>query len=234
MNLSYSKASVRLLSEMREVIYDKEWLKQADPNLKLYYVWRGVSENETDKRKMEEVGLRYDITEFIPLMLGPEFNKTMGHEHSLVPGTNLAYPEIYEVLEGEAYFLFEKFGENDKIEDIFAVHCLAGEKCVIPPGYAHLTVNPSTQKTVMANWVAVNNKQSYDRIKKLGGGGYFALKGQEGLNWVKNQRYHSLPKLRFIQSNNFFNLGLSKEEKIYSLINRLEKLDFLLHPEKYF
>ena len=133
-NLKNIKPSVRELEEMKNMVFDQEWLKKTDSKTELYYVWRDVAENDQDKEKIQEAGLRYDITEFAPLCLGKEFNKTFGHIPSLVPGTNLTYPEIYEVLEGEVNFLFQKFKGN-KIEDIFTVHCLAGDKYIIQPNY---------------------------------------------------------------------------------------------------
>ena len=226
--------SIRLLSEMKEVVYDKDWLEKADPNLELYYVWRGVAETDKEKRKITKAGLRYDITEFAPLTLGVEFNKTFGHEHSLVPGTNTAYPEIYEVLEGEVYFLFQKLTGN-KIEDIYIVHCQAGDKYIVPPGYAHITINPTKQKTVMANWLALASKQSYDNINRLHGGGYYGIKNNTGIKWIKNQSYESVPDLKSRQPNNLgqLNINLTKQQKIYHLVNDLEKLDFLKNPQNY-
>jgi len=43
---------VRKLSDMKNVIYDKKWLKTAD-NVELYYMYRGLEEMD---------GLRYDVT----------------------------------------------------------------------------------------------------------------------------------------------------------------------------
>jgi len=231
-DLKNIKPSVRELEEMKDIVFDQEWLKKAESKTALYYVWRNVAENNQDKEKIGQVGLRYDITEFAPLTLGKEFNKTFGHIHSLVPGTNLAYTEIYEVLEGEVYFLFQKFKGN-KIEDIFTVHCLAGDKYIIQPGYSHISINPTKKKTVMANWIATASQQSYKEIKEMKGGGYYAVKAKEGIQWVKNQTYFSVPQLKFLEPNNLTQFNVSKEQSLYSLVNDLEKLDFLKNPQNY-
>ena len=231
-NLKNIKPSVRYLEEMKDIVFDQTWLKKAKSKTELYYVWRDVAENNQDKEKISQAGLRYDITEFAPLTLGKEFNKTFGHIHSLVPGTNLTYTEIYEVLEGEVNFLFQKFNGH-KIEDIFTVHCLAGDKYIIQPNYVHITINPVKKKTVMANWIAPVGQQSYKEIKEMKGGGYYAIKAKEGIQWVKNQTYSFVPQLRFLEPNNLAQFNISKEESLYSLVNDLEKLDFLKKPEKY-
>ena len=101
LNLENIKPSIRRLEEMKTLVYDQAWLKGADPKTELYYVWRDAAANDQEKEKIAQAGLRYDITEFAPLTLGVEYNKTFGHTHSLVPGTNLTYTEIYEVLVGE-------------------------------------------------------------------------------------------------------------------------------------
>ncbi len=231
-NLKNIKPSVRELEEMKDIVFDQEWLKKAKSKTELYYVWRNVSENDQDKEKISQSGLRYDITEFAPLTLGKEFNKTFGHTHSLVPGTNLAYTEIYEVLEGEVCFLFQKFKGNE-IEDIFTVHCSAGDKYIIQPGYAHISTNPVQKKTVMANWIATASQQSYKEIKEMKGGGYYAIKAKEGIQWVKNQTYSSVPQIRFSEPNNLAQFNISKEQSLYSLVNNLEKLNFLKNPQNF-
>jgi len=89
MNLKDKKPDIRYLNDMKEVIYDKKWLKTA-PNLVLYYMYRGIK---------KEGNLRYDITVIPSRMLGKEFVKTKGHEHIG------EYGELYMVLEGEAICL---------------------------------------------------------------------------------------------------------------------------------
>ena len=231
-NLKNIKPSVRELEEMKDIVFDQGWLKKADLKTELYYVWRNVAENDQDKEKISQADLRYDITEFAPLTLGKEFNKTFGHIHSLVPGTNLTYAEIYEVLEGEVNFLFQKFKGN-KIEDIFTAHCLAGDKYIIQPGYAHISINPVKEKTVMANWIAIASQQSYKEIKEMKGGGYYAIEAKEGIQWVKNPTYSPVPQLRFSEPNNLAQFNIPKEQPLYSLVNDLEKLDFLKNPQNY-
>lgn len=232
-DLKNIKFSTRQLEEMKDLVFDQTWLKTADPKTDLYYVWRNVAENDQAKEKINQAGLRYDITEFAPLMLGKEFNKTFGHIHSLVPETNIGYPEIYQILEGEVYFFFQKFKDN-KIENAFAMHCLTGDICVIKPGYAHITINPTNKKTVMANWLARASQQSYEEILKNKGGCYYAIKdNSEKINWVKNQTYSSIPPLKFLEPNNMAQFNISKDQPLYNLVNNLEKLDFLKTPQDY-
>ena len=62
---------IRSAKQLRDVLYDQDWVKKIK-DFPVYYVWRGIK---------KEGELRYDITIIPPKMLGKEFPKTKGHEH---------------------------------------------------------------------------------------------------------------------------------------------------------
>jgi len=170
------KPDIRYLYDMKDVIFDQEWLKSA-PNLELYYMYRGVEKKN---------GLRYDITTIPFLMLGKEYNKTKGHEHI---GN---FGEAYIVLEGEAIYLMQQRKENE-IMDAYAVKAKKKDVVIIPAGYGHFTINPADRDLKMANWMAKNVKSDYSEIGKLGGACYFYTTD----GWIKNKNYKKIPELRF-------------------------------------
>ncbi|MBU4190179.1 MAG: glucose-6-phosphate isomerase [Candidatus Thermoplasmatota archaeon] len=222
------RPDIRRLYDMKEVIYDKEFLENAE-NIELYYMYRGVFLDETDKKTMEENNLRYDITIIPPMKIGKEFVKTAGHYHPFIPGTNVTYPEVYEVLEGEAHYLLQK-KENDKITDVVLVSAGKNEKVIIPPGYGHVTINPSKNVLKMANWVASNFSSVYEPIKKMHGAGYF----ETTTGFIKNENYEYLPELRFLKQKEYKNVGLTKDKDMYYIIrDNPELLGFLTKPQEY-
>jgi glucose-6-phosphate isomerase len=170
------KPDVRFLYDMKEVIYDKEWLKTAR-NFPLYYMYRGV-------KRMN--GLRYDVTRIPARMLGREFTKTKGHEHLN------RYGEIYRVLKGRAIYLIQKRKGNE-IKDVFAVKAKAKEFVIVPPLYGHITINPGPRELKEANWVDEKCKNVYNSFEKKHGACYYFTK--EG--WIKNKNYKKVPRLRF-------------------------------------
>ena len=183
--LKNQSPDIRYLFDMKEVIFDQDWLKK-QKNTELYYMYRGMGLSEDDKKKIEAARLRYDITVIPPLMLGKEFNKTAGHYHCEV-ATGISYPEIYEVLSGEAYYLMQRSIENNSIRDAYFVHAVAGDKVIIPPNYGHFTINASDKNLVMANWVCLDCVSDYSEVKEKGGACYYAVKptpnpSQEGNN----------------------------------------------------
>lgn len=175
-NLKDKTPDIRYLNDMREVIYDKEWLKTTK-DIELYYMYRGLEMKED---------LRYDITIIPANMLGQEFTKTKGHEHVG------KYGEVYIILKGEAIFLIQKRNGSD-IEDAYAVKAKKGDVAVIPPYYAHVTINPTNQELKMANWVSENCKSDYIPILDKQGACYFYTTN----GWIKNKNYTKIPELRF-------------------------------------
>ncbi len=229
---------IRHLFDMKEIIFDQEWLEKQE-NIKLYYMYRGLGSTEEDKKKMASARLRYDITVIPPLTLGKEFNKTAGHYHSdFVKG--ISYPEIYEVLSGEAYYLMQSIIKDNSVNDAYFVRAVAGDKVIIPPNYGHFTINAGSENLVMANWVSLDCVSDYSKVKEKNGACYYAVlptpnPSQEGnkINWLRNKNYQNIPKLRELKPTNFSELRLEKEKEMYYLVNDPEKLDFLTHPKDY-
>jgi glucose-6-phosphate isomerase len=190
---------IRHLDDMRKVLYDEEFAKTAE-NADLYLMYRKLKhENE----------LNYNITVTLAKMLGKEFNKTKGHVHI---GN---YGEIYSVIEGEAIFLMQK-GDENKIEDVYAVKAKAGESAIIPGGYGHITINPlETQNLKTEDWSSDKCKSDYSMFERLQGGCYYYVKGPDSAEgfgegiWIKNSHYKSVPELRFEESTKTFPQNLN-------------------------
>ncbi|MDI6811631.1 MAG: glucose-6-phosphate isomerase family protein [archaeon] len=227
---------VRKLEEMKEVVCDKQFLARANMDMELYYMFRDVSRDEEDAKEIEERGLRYDITIIPPNTLGLEFVKTAGHYHPYLQGSNLTYPELYEVLEGEAHYLLQRREEKQGIEtitDVVVVEAKSGDKVLIPPNYGHVTINPSESRLKMANWVARAFSSIYEPIKRKGGAAYFELTTGE---FIKNERYEEVPAIRYAKPADIEVKGIELNKKVamYELLKHPEKLDFLIQPAGFF
>ena len=234
MEINNIQPKIRHLGEMKEVLFDQE-LAKTSSDLELYYMYRNLAENEQDKEKMKEYKLRYDITIINPVMLGKEYNKTAGHDHPIVPETNMTYPELYEVLEGEAIFFIQDSEENS-IKNVYAIKAIKGDKVIVPPNYEHIMINTSENKLKTANWICDDfSSNIYEPFKKRQGFSYYALKDKLGeIEWLKNENYNNVPELKFLEPNLWLDkFGIDKNKKIYSLINNLNKLDFLKNPQNY-
>lgn len=232
MDIARLKPDIRHLEDMKDVVYDKQWLKTA-PDWELYYIYRDFAESEKDYMQIIKNDLRYDITILNARRLGKEFNKTLGHDHPLVPGTALTYPELYEIVSGKAIFLLQNSNE-DTIENVVAIKVKNGDKVIIPPNYEHLIINVGKKELKTCNWIARSfSSNIYKPFRAKHGFCYYCLKGLFGVKWVKNPNYKSIPKLKFETPNNFYKFYIPKDQPIYKLIENPSKLDFLKTPQKY-
>lgn len=218
---------VRRLFDMKDVIFDQSWLAGTE-DFELYYMYRDLFLSRADKEKLLQQGLRYDITIIPPNMLGCEYIKTAGHYHPLVAGGSVTYPELYEVIEGEALYLLQ----SRDLSDVVAVYACATDKVLVPPGYGHITINRSNKTLKMANFVARNFSSLYDPFREKSGGAYFFTRD----GWIKNIRCPEAAELRRIDaldSSSLRKLGLAKGREMYPLLKEPGLLDYLTNPEEH-
>ena len=218
---------VRRLFDMKEVIFDKDWLARAE-DFDLYYMYRDLYLSRADKDRLLMQGLRYDITIIPPGMLGCEYIKTAGHYHPNVPEGRVTYPELYEVLEGEALYLLQNLDHSD----VVVVYATAGDKVLVPPGYGHVTINRSNKTLKMSNFVGRNFSSLYEPYRERAGAAYFFTKD----GWIKNKIYEHAGSLRRIDapdSSRLKKLGLTKEKEMYPLMRETGLLDYLVRPEEH-
>ncbi len=210
---------------MQSVIFDKEWLRRANVDQSLYFMYRDCVLPE-DQQIARQLEIRYDITVLLPVRLGCEYNKTKGHYHSeYKPG--LCYPELYQVLEGQAHVLLQK-RDGDRVTDVVLVIAEEGQIVLVPPNYGHITINPTEKTLKMANWVSTKVESFYEPFEEKGGGAYFILEGRQ---LVPNPRYHALPAVRVEPAREYPQLGLRHGRPIYELIKTPEMLRFLSFPD---
>jgi len=217
--------TIIMLSDMKNIVLDLEWLSTAE-NFPVYYFYRGLYLNDIDKSIMLNHNIRYDITIIHPYSLGVEMPKTRGHYHPIVSGTNITYPEMYQVLSGKACFLMQR-EENGEIVDVIMVHASEGDIVISPPNYGHIIINDSRKTLKTCNWMCNNLTSIYDPIDRRAGGAYYKLVDGK---IIQNINYEKVPILRFIRSIDKKQFGIKKN--IYELIKNPQILDFIVKPQR--
>jgi glucose-6-phosphate isomerase len=215
--------SVRDAKDLREVLADRS-CTDAGP---VYYMYRDISRSDVDHRWLIAQDLRYDITVIPPREICGEFIKTKGHYHPDNP-SGIGYPEVYEVLAGMAHFLIQ----NRDFSDIVMIAASAGEIVIIPPGFGHVTINPSKNTVLqMANIVSTRFESDYRGYESLHGAAYFEMV-EEG--FVKNPAYAASSSLRFATVSQEAAGSGTITVPLYKLIEQQTPLlEFLNSPEKY-
>lgn len=188
--VTHAAPAVRRAADLAAVLREPAAAALSDILYRMYRDVRRVG----DGPRLEASGLRFDLTVLRPGSIGGECVKTYGHYHPVRPGTDVPYPEIYEVIHGRAHYLLQKpGGEWDILADVLLVTAEAGDKVIIPAGYGHVTINPGEDCLVMANWVARTFASDYAPFRRLRGGAYYEL--ADG-TLLPNERYRAAPPLR--------------------------------------
>ncbi len=244
MTLDLSKASglpIKLTHEnklvfgkgMKRVTPDVRTREQMMPVLKnhphkipkeLYYMYRDVCLKK-DEKKIKLNKIRYDITIIPALTIGEEYNKTFGHYHPKVPGTATWYPEIYEVLHGRAHYLLQ----DENAEETLVYDARQGDKCLMLPGYGHVTINPGKETLVMANWVFPGFKSNYEPVELLKGFSWYETKS----GFLKNRNYAQHGKIKLLYPKCFPKLGLAEKPIYKEAMQNPKKFEWLCKPQKY-
>jgi len=214
--------SVRTIDEMRPVLADPSCTRDGA----LYFMYRDLAKSDADWQWLHAHHLRYDLTVIPPLDLCGEWVKTKGHYHPMNPA-GVGYPEIYEVLKGEAHYLLQ----SRDLRDIVMISAKAGEVVIIPPGYGHISINPSAHRTlVMANIVSTAFESEYGEYELHHGAAYYEM--CDGV-LKKNPRYPDLPRVRSARPKSGTGDYRVLKGPLYGLIGNAEALAFLNNPESY-
>lgn len=220
----------------------KNFFKNPDARIThdlLYLMYRNVR-NKNDDRLLMANDLRYDLTVIFPGVIGDEFNKTVGHYHQLKQGTNISYPEIYEVIYGDAKMLIQELDLiNNKLRNVYYIDAKAGDKIVIPSEenfvYGHTTINTTKDFLVLANTQDRNFQSDYSKYLNKNGASYYLLNINGLEKFEKNKKYDFAPTpVRLIALESMLELLLSKTNNLYQgVIKNVEKFSqYLTFPEK--
>lgn len=215
---NFSGPAIRKLEDARDFLMDPQ---NTGPDI-LYWMYRDVSLPQ-DREKIGSANLRYDLTVFSPGKIGEEFIKSIGHYHPKTPSGE-AYPEIYEVLFGEAIFLLQ----DENVADAIVIEAGRGAQVFVPPGYGHVTINPSKDFLVTANVISNKFTSEYGVFREHHGGCYYCVGAENERRWIVNPSYQKHPPLRFLGPTEmpvlnglFSNLyeSLAKDPKIFVCMN---------------
>ncbi len=213
--------SIRTLSDMGEVLR-KPW---DGPDRTLYYMYRQVVSCESDRQWLEGTGIRYDITVIPATDVSGEPAKTFGHYHPVNPA-GVSYPEVYEVLEGRAVYLLQ----HHALERFICIMAKRGDIVMIPPGYGHVTVNPSkTRQLIMANLVSDLFSSEYGPFRTLHGAAYYFL--SNGTLEI-NEGYPVHPRLEHLTSHAVTPRSVA-HTSLYEQVSARCDMGYLNYPEHY-
>ena len=226
-DLKNVEPSVRTIEDMKPFLLDAT---NGFSRHVVYYMYRNVGFKK-DVDVFNKNHIIYDITVVENGTIGKEFVKTVGHYHPIKAGTNVRYPEVYEVLYGNALVVMQQIQNDERVENVFVVAATAGEKVVLPPGCGHVTVNIGKSKLVLANLVSSEFVLIYDPFKAKRGASYYVLQQNGRPMLSPNKLYETIPNPEMLRPKEEI-LGISKRTPLYTTAQRnLEKFRWLNYPE---
>lgn len=193
---------------------------------------------------IHKAGLEYDITVIPPGKIGDEFVKTIGHYHVYKPGTTVRYPEVYEVVYGKVFWLFQKASADlERLEGVYLISAERGEKAIVPPGFGHVSINATDDVVVLSNWQRLGNKGVYELYESHNGAAYYVIESERlsrsgktsrDFEFVPNLQYNQVPKLTPARSRELPQYDLlTALPSYFTATKNLKTLDFLVNPENY-
>lgn len=222
MDLPLNNPDIRSGAEIQSVLADPDCICDGP----LYEMYRGVCRNDADQQWLASHKIRYDVTRIPPRTLCREWVKTKGHYHPISPD-GLPYPEIYEVLEGAAYYLLQ----TRDLSDIVIARAEKGDLILIPPGYGHVTINPTNETLTMANLVSSAFSSDYLPYEKMRGGAYYLFADE---SMKKNPLYPAdIPDIRIVDATGTHLPEPFPDKPLYDLVGDELKLRFLNQPKEF-
>jgi glucose-6-phosphate isomerase, archaeal len=191
------KRVVRRAADLAQVLMDPAGV---DPQTELYYMDEVIPRLPEQQEILDRYGLTYSTVLLPPLQIGDEFVKTHGHYHPPLPDSQFEFPEVYTQLYGALLLLMQKRSrENpDLLEDCAVTMMTPGYVITIPPGYAHILINPTAGPALMAGLYGKAFKPDYAPIRARQGLAYYVLADAGGYMIAPNPRYPDAPRPRWL------------------------------------
>lgn len=188
---------------------------------------------EEHRALLREMHLLYGAVTYATGRLGCEPVRSQGHIHAVSRYSGLSTPEVYEIWCGQAIIYMQERG-HDNPGRCFAVYARPGEVVIVPPGWAHATINAGTDANVpmtFGAWCVRDYAFDYTGIRAHGGIAWFPVFDRDGLlTWQKNPAYKE-SKLICKTSDSHPELGIVKGEPIYSTFEKNpETFSYVVNP----
>lgn len=185
-----------------------------------------------DRDDLVRRNLLYGAVVYAAGKLGAEPVRSQGHVHAVSASCGMSTPEVYEVWEGEAVIYLQRYAQDDP-GACYAVHALPGDVVVVPPSWAHATVNARpSEPMAFGAWCVRDYGFDYQGVRAHGGMAFFPLVGEDGsLTWEHNPSYEPA-NLVERGARAYPELGIDPEVPIYAqYVRDRDAFDFVPRPQ---
>lgn len=169
-----------------------------------------------DSLDLEQRFLLYGAMIYSKGSFGKEPVRSQGHIHAVSPSCSSSTAEVYEVWGGRAIIYMQETAQ-DIPGKCYAVSAEAGEVVIVPPGWAHYTVNADPDRNMtFGAWCIRDYGFDYEQVRAHGGLAYFPILNEnKKIFWETNPRYHALPVVEK-KARAYSEFGLASGVPIYT------------------
>lgn len=184
-----------------------------------------------DLADLKKRNLLYGAVIYSKGKFGEEPVRSQGHIHAISESCGASTPEVYEIWEGQAIIYMQETAK-DNPGRCFAVHAKAGDVVVVPPNWAHYTVNANPSKNmIFGAWCIRDFSFEYDDVRAHGGLAFYPILGDNNdISWLKNDSYEA-SSIIVKAAREYPEFGIKKGIPIYTQYERNNELfNFVTQP----
>lgn len=156
----------------------------------VYSIVMDVGMNE-HRSILQEKMLLFGVVTYADGQLGEEPVRSQGHIHAVSSHSGWSPPEIYEIWEGQAIIYMQETAKDDPGR-CFAVSAGPGDVVVVPPNWAHATINADPQNHMtFGAWCDREYGFEYSDVRERKGLAWYPLIKEGELSWDHNSNYQN-------------------------------------------
>ncbi len=176
---------------------------------------------EEHRAILDGLHLLYGAVSYANGSLGIEPVRSQGHIHAISAFSAQSTPEVYEIWSGKAIIYMQEYAE-DNPGRCFAVSAGPGDVVIVPPGWAHATVNasgPDDAPMAFGAWCVRDYAFDYSGVRAHNGIAWFPTVKEGGISWRPNPAYKQSELICKTPSDHP-ELGIVKGEPIYKTFEK--------------
>lgn len=163
-------------------------------------------------------------------IVGEEPVRSQGHIHAVSPSCQASTCEVYEIWSGEAYIYMQETA-NDHPGKCYAIHAKAGDVVIVPPNWAHATINANPKEEMLFGaWCVRDYGFDYEDVRAHHGIAYFPKVRNDEIVFEANPAYQS-DELIIKEARDYPEFNLEKGIPIYTQYEQHpDRFDFVANP----
>lgn len=186
-----------------------------------------------DRVELQKRMLLFGALVYAAGVLGSEPVRSQGHIHRIAAHSGWSPPEVFEIWSGKAIVYAQQRAEDDP-GCCIAVLAQAGDKVIVPPGWAHCVINADPNRRMcFGAWCDRQYGFDYTGVRARQGLAWFPLLTDSGeIRWEPNPNYaHSTLEERGPRS--YPELGFESSRSAYGqFVDNPDSVMFVADPQR--